>query len=136
MQPVTSGVKPSQFYSAQHGVDDVPDVQHHEGGDPGEIVQEECAQLPEIISGADTTGNYVGVLIDDQMSGQDSVEVGSRDRGAADGEVEQPPLMRSKRARKPNSKYDPAVYDLDSIEIRGIPLEGKKNGWRGIYWPE
>ena len=41
MQPVASGVKPSQFYSAQHGV---ADVQHHQGGDPGEIVQEECAQ--------------------------------------------------------------------------------------------
>ena len=99
-------------------------------------MQEECAQLPEVISGADTIGNDVGVMIDDQISGQDSVEVGSRDRGAADGAVEQPPVMRSKRARKPSSKYDPAVYDLDSIEIRGIPLEGKKNGWRGIYWPE
>ena len=54
----------------------------------------------------------------------------------ADEVVDQPPVGRSKRARKPNSKYDPAIYDLDSVEIRGIPLEGKKNGWKGVYWPE
>ena len=58
------------------------------------------------------------------------------DGGGADGAVDQPPVVRGKRIRKPNSKYDPAIYDLDSIEVRGIPLKGKKNGWRGIYWPE
>ena len=50
--------------------------------------------------------------------------------------VDQQPVVRSKRSRKPNSKYDPEVYDLDSVEMRGIPLSGKKNGWKGVYWPE
>ena len=136
MQPVASGVKPSQFYIAQHEVADVPDVQHHQGGDHGEIEQEGCGQLPEVISGADTIGNDGGIMIDDQVNGQHGVEVEGRDSCAVDGAVEQPPVLRSKRARKHNSKYDPAVYDLDSIELRGIPLKGKKNGWRGIYWPE
>ena len=54
----------------------------------------------------------------------------------AEGAVEQQLVLRSKRNRKSNSKYDPAVYDLDSVEIRGIPMSGKKNGYRGIYWPQ
>ena len=54
----------------------------------------------------------------------------------ADGAVDQPPVIRGKRARKPNSKYDPAIYDLDSVEVRGIPFEGKKDGLKGIYWPQ
>ena len=54
----------------------------------------------------------------------------------AGGTVDQAPVVRSKRARKPNSKYDPTIHDLDSVKIRGIQLEGKKNGWRGIYWLE
>ena len=83
-----------------------------------------------------TIGNDGGIMIDDQINCQDGVEVESRDSGAADGAVEQPPVMRSKRARIPNSKYDPAVYDLDSIEVREIPISGKKNGFRGIYWPQ
>ena len=50
--------------------------------------------------------------------------------------AEQQPVSRSGRKRKPNSKYDPAIFDLDSVGIRGIPLSGKKNGWKGIYWPQ
>ena len=75
-------------------------------------------------------------MIDGQVNGQDGVAVDEQDRGGADGDVDQPPVMRSKRTRKLNSKYDPEVYDLDAVGIRGVPLEGKKNGWRGIYWPE
>ena len=40
------------------------------------------------------------------------------------------------RVRKPNSKYDPAVDDLDSIEVRGIQLSGMCNCWRGVSWPQ
>ena len=69
-----------------------------------------------------------------ECRGNDGVEV--HDGCVADGAVDQPPVIRGKRARKPNSKYDPAIYDLDSVEVRGIPLEGKKNGWKGIYWPQ
>ena len=54
--------------------------------------------------------------------------------GLADTAVEQQPVVRSKRNRKPNSKYDPAVYDLDAVERR-IPMSGKKNGYGGVYWP-
>ena len=74
-------------------------------------------------------------MVDDS---QDRVEVEAPtpNECVADGAVDQPPVVRSKRARKPNSKYDPVLYDLDSVEIRGIPLSGKKNGWKGIYWPQ
>ena len=54
--------------------------------------------------------------------------------GLADTVVEQQPVVWSKRNRKPNSKYDPAVYDLDAVERR-IPMSGKKNGYGGVYWP-
>ena len=50
--------------------------------------------------------------------------------GVADTGVEQQPVVWSKR----NSKYDPAVYDLDAVERR-IPMSGKKNGYGGVYWP-
>ena len=137
MPVVASGVKPSQFCNAQHGeVVDVPDVQHHQSQDPGVVQQGMREQLPEIISGTDTIDIDGGLLIDDQVHCQDKGRVEDRDGCVADGAVDQPPLVRSKRARKPNSKYDPEIYDLDSVEIRGIPLEGKKNGWKGIYWPQ
>ena len=135
---VGSGIKPSQFYSAQHEVADVPGVQHHQGGGPSEVGQEECGQLPGILNGNNTIGNDGGMVIDGRINCQDRVAVEDQDRGGADadGAVDQPLVMRSKRTRKPKSKYDPEVYDLDAVGIRGIPLEGKKNGWRGIYWPE
>ena len=63
------------------------------------------------------------MVIDDEVNHQNRAEVEIEDRGVAD----QQPVSRNKRNRKPNSKYDPAIYDLDSIEIRGIPLSGKKN---------
>ena len=130
--PVTaSGVKPSQFYDAQHA--DVPGVQLHQGEDTGVVGQGEHGQLSGSFSGADSTGKDGGILVD---VNQDRVEVEEHVSCGADGAVDQPPVVRSKRTRKPNSKYDPEVYDLDSVEIRGIPLIGKKNGWRGIYWPE
>ena len=136
MPVAASGVKPSQFYSDQHDADDVPDVKHHQGGDPSVIEQAEGGQLPEIRSETDTSRGDGGVVVDDhdQVDSQGRVE--DRGRGVADDAVNHPTVMRGKRTRKPNSKYDPAVYDLDSVEIRGIPLKGKKNGWRGIYWPE
>ena len=99
------------------------------------VRQGERGQLPENSSRIDSTGNDGGMLVDD---GQDRVEVEAHtpNECVADGAAEQPPVVRSRRARKPNSKYDPALYDLDSVEIRGIPLSGKKNGWKGIYWPQ
>ena len=137
MPVVASGVKPSQFYNAQHDeVAEVPDVHHHQGQDPGVARPEERGPVPEIMRGTDTSGTGGGILIDDQVNCQDKVGVEDRDRCVADGAVDQTPVVRSKRSRKPNTKYDPAIYDLDSVEIRGIPLTGKKNGWRGIYWPE
>ena len=56
--------------------------------------------------------------------------------GVADTAVEQQPVVRSKRNRKPNSKYNPAVYDLDVVEISRIPMSGKKTGYGEVYWPE
>ena len=100
------------------------------------VQQGERGQLPEIIGGSDTTCTDGGIVVDDQVQCQDNGGVEDRGGCMADEAVDQPPVVRSKRARKPNSKYDPAIYDLDSVEIRGIPLEGKKNGWKGVYWPE
>ena len=57
------------------------------------------------------------MIVDDQVDCQDRVEV---ERSVADGAVGQPPESRSRRNRKPNSKYNPAVYDLDSVKFRGI----------------
>ena len=84
----------------------------------------------------DNTDDGGGVLVGDVVTGQDKVEIEDVEGRVADGVVDQPPLMRNQRVRKPNSRYDPAVYDLDSVDIRGIPLTGKKNGWKGIYWPK
>ena len=137
MPVVASAVKPSQFYDAQLGdVAEVPDVQHHHGQDPTVGQQEQHGQIPEIMSGPDTTGTNGGVSVDSpiQCQGNGGVEV--HDGRVADGVVDQSPVKRSQRVRKPNSKYDPAVFDLDSIETRGIPLSGKKNGWKGVYWPK
>ena len=129
--PVTaSGVKPSQFYDAQQA--DVPDVQP-QGSDSGVVGQGGHGQLSESFSRTDSSETDGGILVDGNQNG---VEVEEHDRSVTDDAVDEPPVVRSKRARKPNSKYDPAVYDLDSVEIRGIPLSGKKNGWKGVYWPQ
>ena len=85
---------------------------------------------------ADTTADNKGILVDEQVSGQNGVAIEDSVGCVADGTLDQPPLKRSERVRKPNSKYDPAVFDLDSVEIGGIPLSGKKNGWKGVYWPK
>ena len=134
MPVVASGVKPSQFDDAQHGnVAAVPDVQLHQSQDPGVVQQGDRGHVPEVISGADASDTSGGMLVDGHVQCQDNGGIEVHDGGVADGVVGQPPVGRSKRARRPNSKYDPAIYDLDSVEVRGIPLEGKKNGWKGIY---
>ena len=140
MPAIAPGVKPSQFYDVQHGevadVADVADEQHNHSQESGVVQQGERGQIPENISGGDTTGTDGGVLVDDQVHCQDKGGVEVRDGCVAGGTVDQPPVVRSKRTRKPNSKYDPEIFDLDSVEIRGIPLSGKKNGWKGVYWPK
>ena len=88
-----------------------------------------------LTTGTHYSGTDGGILIDDQANSQDKVGVEDRYGCLAAGAVDQQPVVRSKRARKSNSKYNPSIYDFDSVEIRGIPLEGKK-GLRGIYWPQ
>ena len=105
MQVTASGVKPSQFYDAQHA--DVPDVQP-QGDDTGVVGQGGHGQLSESFSGTDSTGKGGGVLVDDY---QDRVEDGEHDRCGADGAVDQPPVVRSKRHRKPNSKKRAIICD-------------------------
>ena len=133
MPVVSSGVKPSQFYDSQRG--DIADVQDHGDEAAGVLEQKDGEQVPGCSDRGDATGNSVGMMIDDKVNHQDRDEVEIVDKGVADIAVGQQPEARSRRIRKPNSKYDPAVFDLGSIEIRGIPLSGKKNGWRGVYWP-
>ena len=80
MPAVAPGVKPSQFYDIQHGevadvadVADVPDVQHNHSQESGVVQQGERGQIPENISGADTTGTDGGVLGDEQVHCQTRV---------------------------------------------------------------
>ena len=47
--------------------------------------------------------------------------------------VEDPIIQR---VRIPNSKYNQAVDDLDSVEVKGIQLSGMCNCWRGVSWPQ
>ena len=129
-----SGVKPSQFSDAQS--DEVDDVHHHRDEGSGVVDHGEPVQLLDNTDRDDTVDNDGGLLADDQVTGQDRVEIDDGGGRVADGAVGQPPVVRSKRTRKPNSKYDPAIFDLDSVEIRSIPLSGKKNGWKGVYWPK
>ena len=132
MADVSSGVKPSQFYNSQHC--EVPDVQDNQGEDAAVVANEDYGQVTECSEGGDVANNGGGLVVDDQVNhhNRSEVEVGIENQGVA----EQQPVSRSRRKRKPNSKYDPAIFDLDSVGIRGIPLSGKKNGWRGIYWPQ
>ena len=129
-----SGVKPSQFSDAQS--DEVDDVPHHRDEGSGVVDHGEPEQLLDSTDQAGTVDNDGGFLADDQVTGLERVKIGEGGGHVADGAVDQPPVVRSKRTRKPNSKYDPAIFDLDSVEIRGIPLSGKKNGWKGVYWPK
>ena len=109
-------------------------VQGH-GGENAEMVEQGAhGQVFEGFDRNDTRGDDGGALIDDQIDQQDRVE--NVDRGMADTAVDQQPVARPKRNRKPNSKYDPAVYDLDSVQIKEILVSGRKNGWKGFYWPQ
>ena len=123
-----SGVKPSQFYNAHH--DEVDEVQHHRSEDTGHGGR---GQLLDNRDGAVSDG---GILVDNQVDQQDRVPVDGVDGGVVNTAVDEQPGVSSKRTRKPNSKYDPAIYDLSSVEMRGIPLRGRKNGWKGVYWPQ
>ena len=107
-------------------------MQDNQGEDAAVVTNGDFGQMTECSEGIDVVSNSGGVVTDDEVNHQNRIEVEIEDRGVAD----QQPVSRSRRNRKPNSKYDPAVYDLDSVEIRGIPLSGKKNGWKGIYWPQ
>ena len=134
-----SGVRPSQFLRNQsHGVDDVQPRRDEDIGDSGvgKVNHGERDQIVESTERADATAHDGGLLIDGQVVGHVGVEVNDGGGHVADIPVDQPPVVKSKRIRKPNSKYDPEVFDLDSLEIRRIPLSGKRNGWKGIFWPK
>ena len=128
----SSGAKPSQFAGSQQ--DEVPGVQYHGIDDDGVDEHGYQGHVPEGLDRNDADGDGGGLNIDIAVNQQDRAQGEDVDRGVADTAVEHQPVVRGKRNRKPNSKYDPAVYDLDSVDIRGIPLSGKKNGYRGIYW--
>ena len=127
-----SGFKPSQFFTAQS--DGVDDVQHHR--DEGTVMVDH-GEPQQLLESSDnhTTDDVGGLLADDQVTCQNRVETNDGEGCVANEPVDQPPVSRSQRIRKPNSKYDPAIFDLDSVKIRSIPLSGKKNGWKGVYWP-
>ena len=123
-----SKVKPSQFYDAHH--DEVDEVQNHRGEDA------EHGGRGQLLDDTDMAVSDGGTLVDSQVDQQDRVPVDGVDGGVVDTAVDQQPGVSGKRTRKPNSKYDPAVFDLSSVEMRGIPLSGRKNGWQGVYWPQ
>ena len=133
MQMTAGGIKPSQFCSSQ------PDVNNQVNYN----VETECVggeKSPDVTVVNDHVGHDEGALVVDQENASplDGVQDTVQDVGgiAKDAAVDQQPVARPQRVRKPNSKYDPAIYDLDSVEIRTIPLSGKKNGWKGIFWPQ
>ena len=136
MPVASSGVKPSQFVGSQHG--EVADVQDHWGENAGVVEQGEHGQVSEGLDRNDGSDDAGGTLIDEQVDHQDRAQVEDVDRniGMADMTVDQQPVVRPKRNRKPNSKYDPAVFDLDTVQIKEILVSGRKNGWRGVYWPQ
>ena len=132
--PVASpGVKPSQFIGFQQ--DEVPEVRDHRTGDSKMVAHADQGRVPGSLDSNDADDDGGG-RVDIEVDEHDRVETESVDGGVADTVAEQQPVIRSRRDRKPNSKYDPAVYDLESVHLRGIPLSGEKNGWRGVYWPE
>ena len=98
-------------------------------------MQGEPEQVSEGLHRNDTSDDG-GILIDDQVDHQDRVQVENVDRGMADTTVDQQPVVRPKRNRKPNSRYDPAVFELDAVQIKEILVSGRKNGYRGVYWPQ
>ena len=132
MPVASSGVKPSQINGSQQ----VPGGQYHGIDDAGVDEHGYQGHVPEGLHRNEGDGDGGGLNIDIAVNQQDRAQGEDVDRGVADTVVDQQPVVRSKRSRKPNIKYDPAVYDLDSVQLRGIPLSGKKNGWRGVYWPE
>ena len=129
-----SRVKPSQFIAAQS--DGVDDTQHLRDEGAGMVDHGGPEQFLESMDRTDTTDNGGGFLIDDQGSSQNRDEIDDGGDRGANVPVDQPPVGRSQRVRKPNSKYDPAIFDLDSVEVRGILLSGKNSGCKGVYWPK
>ena len=121
---------------SQHG--EVVNVQDHWGENAGVVEQGEHGQVSEGLDRNDGSDDAGGTLIDEQVDHQDRAQVEDVDRniGMADMTVDQQPVVRPKRNRKPNSKYDPAVFDLDTVQIKEILVSGRKNGWRGVYWPQ
>ena len=133
MPGASSGVKPSQFIGFKQ--DDVGEVQDHGIGDSEMVGDADQGRVPDSLDRNDADGDEGG-RVANEVDLQDRVQTENVAGSVADTVVDQQPVVRSRRNRKPNSKYDPAVYDLDSVQLRGIPLSGKKNGWRGVYWPE
>ena len=133
MQVTAGGIKPSQFCSSQTDVNNQVNHNVETGCVGGE-------RSPDVTVVDDHVGHDEGALVVDQdnASSLDGVQDSLQDLGgdASHAAVDQQPAARPQRVRKPNSKYDPSIYDLDSVEIRTIPLSGKKNGWKGIFWPQ
>ena len=69
--------------------------------------QGDCEQVPDYLDRDDVT------YVDDQGNHHDRVEV--VDGSMRGDSVNQQPEVRSMRTKRPNSKYDPAVYGLDSL---------------------
>ena len=89
--------------------------------------------LPESPEKDYLTDNDGGIVVDDKVISQERVETEDNARHVADDVVVQPPVVKA-------SKYDPAVYDLDSVEIKVTPMIGKKNGFNpnkpGVFSPD
>ena len=132
MQLTAGGIKPSQFYSQ-------PDLNNRVNHD---VVPERVGgeDSPDVARMDDQVNHDDGALAmnQDNAAPIDRVQdtVPETDGSARDAALDQQPVARPQRLRRPNSKYDPSTYDLDSIGIRTIPLSGKKNGWKGIFWPQ
>ena len=72
MPVAASGVKPAQFHTSQHG--DVVDAQGVQGENIGVDELMEHGQVPESTARGDITGDDAGVLVDDHVNYQCTVE--------------------------------------------------------------
>ena len=123
------GVRASQFVSFPRV--DMTSMQELQGKNTGVVEHGIRGQVPENLDRNDAVNVNGGILVDNQVDQQDKVPVDGVDGGVVDVAVDQQPVVSSKRTRKPNGKYDPAVYDLSSVEMREDPIKWEEEWMEG-----
>ena len=106
--PVTSsGVKPSQFLGSQHN--GVAEVRDHGFGGSENIEHADQGLVPDGLDRNDADGDGGG-CVDNEVDQHDGGQADNVVGGVADTVVDQQLVVKRRRNRKPNSRYDPAVH--------------------------